>query len=118
MNNQYSLRYITEFSYCGGSNPELDRKVDFNIANSVAFVRFLGWQPIGSVDIQEFYLLWEVNFFSYTEIAVFNVVEVNKQQNKGHGVGLALSIVVPSYDSFFFVPSKLTIKTANCLYPY
>ncbi|MHC6802481.1 DUF2787 family protein, partial [Vibrio antiquarius] len=43
---RWSILYITDFGYMGNAYPELERSVDFDIGNSMAFLTGVGWQAI------------------------------------------------------------------------
>nr|PMI85466.1 hypothetical protein BCU36_00590 [Vibrio lentus] len=75
-NNRYTILYITDFSYCGGAYPELDRDIDFDIGNSVVFSRYAGWQSIRLPTMTELYELWEGNFLSYMSMDAYDQIQV------------------------------------------
>lgn len=74
--NHYTILYITDFSYCGGAYPELDRDIDFDIGNSVVFSRYAGWQSIRLPTMTELYELWEGNFLSYMSMDAYDQIQV------------------------------------------
>ncbi len=75
--NHYSILYITDFSYCGGPYPELERDLDFDIGNGMAFSRYAGWQNIRHSSVIELYELWESNFIVYQEMEAYDEIEVS-----------------------------------------
>lgn len=75
-NNRYTILYITDFSYCGGPYPELERDIDFDFGNSAAFTRYIGWTGISSLAILELYPLWEDNFVDYLDTDAYDQIEV------------------------------------------
>ncbi|WP_240207443.1 DUF2787 family protein [Vibrio sp. CyArs1] len=62
---RYRIQYLTDFAYMGNIYPELERNVDFDVANGQAFIAPMGWQSCHSQAIVEFYSLWENNFLAY-----------------------------------------------------
>ncbi|MGO3346736.1 MAG: DUF2787 family protein [Marinomonas sp.] len=73
---QFLIQYITDFSYENHEDTELEKELDFDFDNSVAFTRYSGWQEINSPGIDELYQLWESNFLCYLEIGAFDRVDV------------------------------------------
>lgn len=73
----YSIMYITDFSYCGGPYPELERDVDFDIGNGMAFSRYGGWQSIREPLIAELYELWQSNFVAYIGMDAYDEIKVS-----------------------------------------
>lgn len=61
----WCIQYITDFAYTGRAYPELERSVDFDIANGACFFADVGWQPIDTLRVGDFYKMWESNFLSY-----------------------------------------------------
>lgn len=74
--SNYSIIYITDFSYCGNAYPELERDTDFDIGNSMVFSRYTGWQNIRLPDMAELYELWEANFVGYVDMEVYDQIQV------------------------------------------
>lgn len=74
--DHYSILYITDFSYCGNTYPELERDIDFDIGNSVVFSRYSGWQNIRLPTMTELYELWEGNFISYVDMDAYDQIQV------------------------------------------
>ncbi|ORT49520.1 hypothetical protein ST37_14080 [Vibrio sp. qd031] len=73
----YSILYITDFSYCGGPYPELERDVDFDIGNGMAFSRYGGWQSIREPLMAELYELWQSNFVAYVDMDAYDEIKVS-----------------------------------------
>jgi hypothetical protein len=73
---RYSIIYITDFSFCGQGYPELERDLDFDLGNSMAFARYTGWQSLPSSDMTELYQLWESNFLTYLETQAYDQILV------------------------------------------
>ncbi len=76
-NQQWTIRYITDFAYMGNHYPELERNVDFDIANSQLFLTGVGWQPLNSDSVREFYIMWESNFLAYLEIQSYDEISLS-----------------------------------------
>ncbi|MFA0249609.1 DUF2787 domain-containing protein [Vibrio sp. 10N.261.45.A4] len=74
--NHYTILYITDFSFCGGPYPELERDIDFDFGNSAAFTRYGGWASICSPAIVELYPLWEDNFIANLDTDTYDQIEV------------------------------------------
>ncbi|WP_213866081.1 DUF2787 family protein, partial [Vibrio crassostreae] len=64
---RWSILYITDFAYFGLAYPELERSVDFDIGNNMAFFTGVGWQAIDAYGVNDFYKIWESNFLSYLD---------------------------------------------------
>ncbi|WP_435249268.1 DUF2787 domain-containing protein [Vibrio sp. nBUS_14] len=75
--NHFSILYITDFSYCGGPYPELERDLDFDIGNGMAFSRYGGWQNIRQSSVNELYKLWQSNFVAYVSMDAYDEIEVS-----------------------------------------
>ncbi len=75
---EWKIMYITEFAFFGSYYPELERDVDFDIENDMAFLTGIGWQSLKSKGLSDFYTLWENNFRSYVEMAAYDVIKVNQ----------------------------------------
>ncbi|MGO3344160.1 MAG: DUF2787 family protein [Marinomonas sp.] len=75
-NDQFLIQYVTDFSYDNHEDIELEKELDFDFGNSVAFTRYSGWKEIDSPGISELYQLWESNFICYLDIGAFDHVEV------------------------------------------
>ncbi|MFC5077306.1 hypothetical protein VTH8203_02736 [Vibrio thalassae] len=73
----YSILYITDFSYCGGPYPELERDVDFDIGNGMAFSCYGGWQSIREPLMAELYELWQSNFVAYVDMDAYDEIKVS-----------------------------------------
>lgn len=61
----------------GNYYPELERSLDLDFGNQVAFTVATGWQSIQSPGIDDLYQLWERNFISYVNMGAFDVVQIN-----------------------------------------
>lgn len=72
----WQFNYLTDFSYAGFPYPELVKEVDFDIANQVAFVQFIGEVSISDPDILDFYRIWESNFMTYLSTGCFDVIQI------------------------------------------
>lgn len=75
--DKWCISYITDFAYFGLGYPELERDIDFDIANNMAFATGIGWQSIGSSGFIELYLTWESNFLAYLSIDAFDEIKVS-----------------------------------------
>lgn len=73
---RWTIRYITDFAYMGNHFPELERSLDFDIGNSMAFVAGIGWQRITAHGIHDLYQVWESNFLSYFAMGAFDQIEL------------------------------------------
>lgn len=73
----WAILYITDFAYFGNVYPELERSVDFDIANQMAFFTGIGWQDIDTSGVNDFYELWESNFLAYVAMDAFDQVKVS-----------------------------------------
>ncbi|MBY8252053.1 DUF2787 domain-containing protein [Vibrio fluvialis] len=73
----FDILYITDFAFMGNYYPELERSLDFDFGNQVAFTVATGWQSIQSPGIDDLYQLWERNFISYVNMGAFDVVQIN-----------------------------------------
>lgn len=74
---RWSILYITDFAYFGLAYPELERSVDFDIGNNMAFFTGVGWQAIDAYGVNDFYQIWESNFLSYLEMDVFDEIKLS-----------------------------------------
>lgn len=74
---RWSILYITDFAYMGNYYPELERSVDFDISNNMAFFTGVGWQAIDAYGVNDFYQLWESNFLSYLEMDAFDEIKLS-----------------------------------------
>ncbi|KGY11723.1 hypothetical protein NM22_13755 [Vibrio tubiashii] len=74
---RWSILYITDFAYMGNHYPELERSVDFDIGNNIAFFTGVGWQAIDAYGVNDFYLIWESNFLSYLEMDAFDEIKLS-----------------------------------------
>ncbi|QLK44297.1 DUF2787 domain-containing protein [Vibrio owensii] len=74
---RWSILYITDFAYMGSYYPELERNVDFDIGNNMAFFTSVGWQAIDAYGVNDFYQIWESNFLSYLEMDAFNEIKLS-----------------------------------------
>ncbi|WP_447079618.1 DUF2787 domain-containing protein [Vibrio alginolyticus] len=74
---RWSIIYITDFAYMGSYYPELERNVDFDIGNNMAFFTGVGWQTIDAYGVNDFYQMWESNFLSYLEMDAFNEIKLS-----------------------------------------
>ncbi|HDY7969274.1 TPA: DUF2787 domain-containing protein [Vibrio vulnificus] len=74
---RWSILYITDFAYMGNYYPELERSVDFDIGNNMAFFTGVGWQAIDAYGVNDFYQIWESNFLSYLEMDAFNEIKLS-----------------------------------------
>ena len=72
----YQIQYLTDFAYMGNVYPELERNVDFDIANGQAFIAPIGWYQDNDESIKEFYLIWEINFLAYVEMDMFTEIKI------------------------------------------
>ena len=75
--NQYQIQYLTDFAYMGNVYPELERNVDFDIANGQAFIAPMGWQSYHDKSIVEFYSLWESNFLAYLQMGAYDEIKIS-----------------------------------------
>ncbi|CAK2300288.1 DUF2787 domain-containing protein [Vibrio crassostreae] len=75
--SQYQIQYLTDFAYQGNVYPELERNVDFDIANGQAFIAPMGWQAIDAYGINDFYKIWESNFLSYLDMESYDQIEIS-----------------------------------------
>lgn len=73
---RWSILYITDFAYMGNYYPELERSLDFDIGNSMAFVAGIGWQRITAYGVHDLYQVWESNFLSYFAMGAFDQIEL------------------------------------------
>ncbi|MGL1204807.1 DUF2787 domain-containing protein [Vibrio parahaemolyticus] len=74
---RWSILYITDFAYMGNCYPELERSVDFDIGNNMAFFTGVGWQAIDAYGVNDFYQIWESNFLSYLEMDAFDEIKLS-----------------------------------------
>ncbi|HAS6087175.1 TPA: DUF2787 domain-containing protein [Vibrio vulnificus] len=74
---RWSILYITDFAYMGNYYPELERSVDFDIGNNMAFFTGVGWQAIDAYGVNDFYQIWESNFLSYLEMDAFDEIKLS-----------------------------------------
>ncbi|CAK1909591.1 DUF2787 domain-containing protein [Vibrio crassostreae] len=74
---RWSILYITDFAYFGLAYPELERSVDFDIGNNMAFFTGVGWQAIDAYGVNDFYKIWESNFLSYLDMESYDQIEVS-----------------------------------------
>ncbi|HAS8502915.1 TPA: DUF2787 domain-containing protein [Vibrio vulnificus] len=74
---RWSILYITDFAYMGNYYPELERSVDFDIGNNMAFFTGVGWQAIDAYGVNDFYQIWEGNFLSYLEMDAFDEIKLS-----------------------------------------
>ncbi|HCM1607768.1 TPA: DUF2787 domain-containing protein [Vibrio parahaemolyticus] len=74
---RWSILYITDFGYMGNTYPELERNVDFDIGNNMAFFTGVGWQAIDAYGVNDFYQIWESNFLSYLEMDAFDEIKLS-----------------------------------------
>ena len=70
------ILYITEFAFSGGPFPELERCIDFDIGNQMAYTQMCGWQDIQHREVKELYQFWETNFLSYVEDGCLDEIQV------------------------------------------
>ncbi|HHF0535541.1 TPA: DUF2787 domain-containing protein [Vibrio alginolyticus] len=75
--DKWCISYITDFAYFGLGYPELERAIDFDIANNMAFATGIGWRSIGSSGFIELYRTWESNFLAYLSIDAFDEINVS-----------------------------------------
>ncbi|MDG2632477.1 DUF2787 domain-containing protein [Vibrio parahaemolyticus] len=75
--NQYVIQYLTDFAYMGNVYPELERNIDFDVANGQAFIAPLGWQDCNNKQVLEFYSLWESNFLAYLEMGAYDEIDIS-----------------------------------------
>ncbi len=75
----FDILYITDFAFMGNYYPELERSLDFDFGNQVAFTVATGWQSIQSPGIDDLYQLWERNFISYVNMGAFDKVQISPQ---------------------------------------
>ena len=75
--SQYQIQYLTDFAYMGSIYPELERNVDFDIANGQAFIAPMGWQSCHNQSIVEFYSLWEGNFLAYVQMEAYDEIKIS-----------------------------------------
>lgn len=71
------ILYITDFAYMGSYYPELERCIDFDFGNQVAFTVATGWQSIRSPGIDELYQMWEQNFLQYVEWECYDDIQIS-----------------------------------------
>lgn len=75
---KWHIQYITDFAYMGNAHPELERSVDFDMENNACFFGGIGWQPINTVGVSEFYKMWESNFLSYLDADAYEHITTSK----------------------------------------
>lgn len=75
--SQYQIQYLTDFAYMGNIYPELERNVDFDVANGQAFIAPMGWQSCHDKAIVEFYPLWENNFLAYVQMEAYDEIKIS-----------------------------------------
>lgn len=75
--SQYVIQYLTDFAYMGNIYPELERNIDFDVANGQVFIAPLGWQDCHNKQVLEFYSLWENNFLAYLEIGAYDEIHIS-----------------------------------------
>lgn len=75
--SQYQIQYLTDFAYMGSVYPELERNVDFDIANGQTFIAPMGWQSCHDKSIVEFYSLWESNFLAYLQMGAYDEIKIS-----------------------------------------
>lgn len=75
--HRWSILYITDFAYMGSYYPELERSVDFDIGNNMAFFTGVGWQAIDAYGVNDFYQIWESNLLSYLEMDAFDEIKLS-----------------------------------------
>ncbi|PML49363.1 hypothetical protein BCT76_08165 [Vibrio tasmaniensis] len=75
--SQYQIQYLTDFAYQGNIYPELERNVDFDIANGQTFIAPMGWQSCHNQSIVEFYSLWEGNFLAYLQMGAYDEIKIS-----------------------------------------
>lgn len=75
--SQYVIQYLTDFAYMGNVYPELERNIDFDVANGQAFIAPLGWQDCNNKQVLEFYSLWESNFLAYLEMGAYDEIDIS-----------------------------------------
>ncbi|MCW4444193.1 DUF2787 domain-containing protein [Vibrio splendidus] len=75
--SQYQIQYLTDFAYMGAVYPELERNVDFDIANGQTFIAPMGWQSCHDKSIVEFYSLWESNFLAYLQMGAYDEIKIS-----------------------------------------
>lgn len=75
--DKWHINYITDFAYFGLGYPELERDIDFDIANQMAFATGIGWQKINSPGFIELYRAWQANFLAYLDMDAFDSISVN-----------------------------------------
>lgn len=71
------ILYITDFAYMGNYYPELERCIDFDFGNQVAFTVATGWQSIRSPGFDELYQMWEQNFLQYVEWECYDDIQIS-----------------------------------------
>ncbi|MCU8488099.1 DUF2787 domain-containing protein [Vibrio vulnificus] len=71
------ILYITDFAYMGSYYPELERCIDFDFGNQVAFTVATGWQSIRSPGFDELYQMWEQNFLQYVEWECYDDIQIS-----------------------------------------
>ncbi|MFW1401402.1 DUF2787 family protein [Vibrio parahaemolyticus] len=71
------ILYITDFAYMGSYYPELERCIDFDLGNQVAFTVATGWQSIRSPGFDELYQMWEQNFLQYVEWECYDDIQIS-----------------------------------------
>lgn len=76
--DKWQIYYITDFAYIGNIYPELERSVDFDIENNECFFNGIGWQPISTVGVSEFYQMWEGNFLSYLNAEAYDSITLSE----------------------------------------
>ncbi|WP_259346493.1 DUF2787 domain-containing protein [Vibrio rotiferianus] len=76
-NEKWCISYITDFAYFGLGYPELERDIDFDIGNNMAFATGIGWQSINSLGFIELYRTWESNFLAYLEMDAFDEIVIS-----------------------------------------
>ncbi|WP_375748156.1 DUF2787 family protein [Vibrio sp. HN007] len=74
--DKWCISYITDFAYFGLGYPELERDIDFDIGNNMAFATGIGWQSLDSSGFIELYRTWEQNFLTYLDMEAFDEIKV------------------------------------------
>lgn len=74
---KWCISYITDFAYYGLDYSELERDIDFDLGNNMAFAFGIGWQNINSSGFVELYQAWEDNFLAYIKMEAFDEIKVS-----------------------------------------
>ncbi|AAW87590.1 hypothetical protein VF_A0520 [Aliivibrio fischeri ES114] len=77
--NTWRYAYITDFAFVGNRYPELAKELDFDFLSGEWFASYLGRYSSIKDDgaAKELYQLWEHNFLAYTDMGMYDEIEIN-----------------------------------------